>query len=128
MNCLLVFIGGGMGCVARYIFTTIEKNHININFPIATLTVNIIACFLMGIVMELLVEKFFPNAEQMRLLLAVGFLGGFSTLSALSVETLALAYKHEILYALLNVFANTAFGLVAAYLGEVFIKHMLSHY
>jgi len=128
LNCLLVFIGGGMGCVARYIFTTIEKNHININFPIATLTVNIIACFLMGIVMELLVEKFFPNAEQMRLLLAVGFLGGFSTLSALSVETLALAYKHEILYALLNVFANTAFGLVAAYLGEVFIKHMLSHY
>ena len=127
MDYILVFIGGGFGCVARYIVTTIEKNCININFPIGTLTVNIIACFLMGIVTTLIASKFFSNSEQFRLLLAVGFLGGFSTLSALSVETLTLMYKHEFLYALANVLANTIFGITAAYLGEVLVKQMLSH-
>ena len=77
----------------------------------------------MGIVTELIAEKFFQNSEQMRLLLATGFMGGFSTLSALSVETLALIDRHEILYALLNVFANIAFGLLAAYLGIILVKH-----
>ena len=123
MNYILVFIGGGMGCITRYIFTTIEKSHLSTTFPAATLTVNIIACFLMGIVTELIAEKFFQNSEQMRLLLATGFMGGFSTLSALSVETLALIDRHEILYALLNVFANIAFGLLAAYLGIILVKH-----
>ena len=123
MNYILVFIGGGMGCITRYIFTTIEKSHLSTTFPAATLTVNLIACFLMGIVTELIAEKFFQNSEQMRLLLATGFMGGFSTLSALSVETLALIDRHEILYALLNVFANIAFGLLAAYLGIILVKH-----
>ena len=127
MDYMLVFVGGGLGCVARYIVTTIEKNFININFPIGTLTVNIIACFLMGIVTALVAGKFFSNSEQFRLLLAVGFLGGFSTLSALSVETLALMDRHEFLYALANVLANTIFGITAAYLGEMLMKHMLSH-
>ena len=127
MDYILVFVGGGFGCVVRYIVTTIEKNYININFPIGTLTVNIIACFLMGIVTALVASKFVSNSEQFRLLLAVGFLGGFSTLSALSVETLSLMYKHELLYALANVLANTIFGLTAAYLGEVLVKQMLSH-
>ena len=127
MDYILVFVGGGFGCVARYIVTTIEKNYLNINFPIGTLTVNIIACFLMGIVTALVASKFVSNSEQFRLLLAVGFLGGFSTLSALSVETLSLMYKHELLYALANVLANTIFGLTAAYLGEVLVKQMLSH-
>ena len=127
MDYILVFIGGGIGCVTRYIVTTIEKNLINISFPIGTLTVNILACFLMGIVMTLVVGKFISHSEQFRLLLAVGFLGGFSTLSSLSVETLELIDKHELLYALINVLANTTFGLIAAYLGEMLIKQMLSH-
>ena len=124
MNYILVFVGGGMGCITRYIFTTIEKNYIITAFPVATLTVNIIACFLMGVVTELIAEKFFSDAEHIRLLLATGFMGGFSTLSALSVETLALIDRHEFLYALLNIFANTAFGLLAAYLGIVLVKHL----
>ena len=127
MDYILVFIGGGFGCITRYIVTNIEKNYININFPIGTLTVNIIACFLMGIVTALIAGKFLSNSEQFRLLLAVGFLGGFSTLSALSVETLSLMYKHELLYALANVLANTIFGITAAYLGEMLVKQILSH-
>lgn len=127
MNYILVFIGGGIGCVARYVVTTIEKNLITINFPIATLTVNIIACFLMGIVTAVVAGKFVSHAEQIRLFLAVGFLGGFSTLSALSVETLALIDRHEFLYALANVIANIIFGLTAAYLGEMIIKQVLDH-
>ena len=113
-----------MGCVARYIVSTIEKNHFTINFPIATLTVNIMACFLMGIVTEVIAEKFVAHSEQIRLLLAVGFLGGFSTLSALSVETLALIDRNAIFYAMLNIVFNISFGLLAACLGEAFVKHL----
>ena len=117
MNFILVFIGGGIGSIARYLVTTIAKNFTNIDFPFGTLIVNIVGSFLMGIFTALIVSKIIANSESMRLLLAVGFLGGFTTFSSFSMETFTLIEKHEIFYAIANIVANLTFGLLAAYLG-----------
>ena len=125
MNYLLVFIGGGIGSVARYTVTTIAKNFTTINFPFGTLTVNIFGSFLMGIITSLIASKFFADSEPIRLFLAVGFLGGFTTFSSFSMETLTLLEKHEILYAFANIAANMTFGLLAAYCGVMLVKNIL---
>ena len=122
MNFILVFIGGGIGSIARYFVTTIAKNFTNIDFPFGTLIVNIVGSFLMGIVTALIVSKIIANSESMRLLLAVGFLGGFTTFSSFSMETFTLIEKHEIFYAIVNIVANVTFGLLAAYLGFKLVR------
>ena len=122
MNFILVFIGGGIGSIARYLVTTIAKNFTNIDFPFGTLIVNIVGSFLMGIFTALIVSKIIANSESMRLLLAVGFLGGFTTFSSFSMETFTLIEKHEIFYAIVNIVANVTFGLLAAYLGFKLIR------
>lgn len=122
MNFILVFIGGGIGSIARYLVTTIAKNFTNIGFPFGTLIVNIVGSFLMGSVTALIVSKIIANSESMRLLLAVGFLGGFTTFSSFSMETFTLIEKHEIFYAIANIVANVTFGLLAAYLGFKLVR------
>ena len=123
LNLILVFIGGGIGSVARYIVTTLVKNFTTISFPFGTLTVNVIGSFLMGIITALIANKMFSDSEPVRLLLAVGFLGGFTTFSSFSIETLTLIEKREIFYAVANTLTNTTFGLLAAYLGFKLIIH-----
>ena len=125
MSYILVFIGGGLGSAARYFVNTVFKNFTNSYFPFATLTVNVVGSFLMGIVTALIAHKFFNNSEQMRLILTVGFLGGFTTFSSFSIETLTLLGKHQIFYAFTNVAANFTFGLLAAYFGIILMKNIL---
>ena len=122
MNYILIFIGGGIGSIARYLVTMIAKNLTNVNFPFGTLTINIVGSFLMGIVTALITHKITANNESIRLLLAVGFLGGFTTFSSFSMETFTLIEKHEIFYAVANVVTNVTFGLLAAYLGFKLIR------
>ena len=123
MQLLLVFIGGGIGSISRYLVTTLVKNFTTIPFPFGTLTVNVIGSFLMGIVTAIIASKMSENGESLRLLLAVGFLGGFTTFSSFSMETLTLIEKNEVFYALANIIANMTFGLLAAYLGFTIIKN-----
>ena len=122
MDLMLVFIGGGIGSIARYFVTMMVKNFTNINFPFGTLTVNVIGSFLMGIVTALIANKITANSESIRLLLAVGFLGGFTTFSSFSIENFTLIEKNEIFYAIANVVTNVTLGLLAAYFGFKLIK------
>ena len=92
---LLVFIGGGLGAACRYFSTTHIGALFGTYFPFGTLFVNTLGSLLMGFIMGSLVvlmEKTgFTLAEPVRLLLTVGFLGGFTTFSTFSKESLALA-------------------------------------
>ena len=113
MNFLMVFVGGGLGSTARYLLSTAMKPIMP--FPIGTLTVNVVGSFLMGLLMTFLIGKSF--SEPARLMLAVGFLGGFTTFSTFSIETLTLIERGNALAALSNVVLNLALGLPAAWLG-----------
>ena len=112
----LVFIGGGLGAVCRYIATTQVGMRFGTFFPCGTLTVNTVGSFLMGLIMGillLLTEQANFVAGPWKLLLTVGFLGGFTTFSSFSMETLTLLRGGSYIYAALNVLANLVLGLIA---------------
>ena len=110
---LLVGVGGAFGSMARYgIGLALPSS----GFPYATLAVNVIGCFCIGLAMPAAarVEALSP---ELRLLVVVGFLGGFTTFSAFGNETMALLRSGGGL-ALLNVAANVGLGLAAVALGR----------
>ena len=90
---LLVGIGGACGAMARYGVGLLVKSPVTA-FPWATFGVNIVGSLLMGALMGWLSRRSVAN-EAMRLLLAVGLLGGFTTFSAFSMELLNLLEKRE---------------------------------
>lgn len=111
---LLVFAGGGLGAVARYFVTTALTGKLG-NFPLGTLTANLLGSFLMGIVVGIIAGR--ASLESLRLLLAVGFLGGFTTFSSFSAETLALLQGGQIFSAAANVLVSVTIGLAACAAG-----------
>jgi CrcB protein len=118
---ILVFIGGGLGCTARYVSTTCIGSVAGTFFPFGTLFVNILGSFIMGFLMMLAITaSLLP--ENLRLLLAVGFLGGFTTFSSFSMETLLLLKGDSFFYVGANIGANVLLGLFAAWLGSLLAR------
>lgn len=85
LNLILIGIGGAFGSIARYSFGRIVTHHLGNGFPWATLAVNVLGGFLIGLCVH-----FLPRDNGIRLLAVTGFLGGFTTFSAFSVEALNL--------------------------------------
>lgn len=120
MQYLYVFLGGGLGAVCRYLATTALGARFGMMFPFGTLFVNTLGSFLMALIMGVLLTMAKANnllAEPLRLLLTVGFLGGFTTFSSFSLETLTLIRSGSIVLAITNIAANVLLGLIAALLG-----------
>ena len=111
---LLVFIGGGLGAVSRFLVTTALAGKLG-NFPLGTLAANFFGSLLMGLVVGILAGR--ANLESVRLFVAVGFLGGFTTFSSFSAETLALLHGGQIFAAVANVVLSVAAGLGACAVG-----------
>ena len=102
INALVVFIGGGLGCLARYGISNIITLIISSGFPIATLLSNIISCLILGIGYYFFPDKMIENST-FRLLLITGFCGGFSTFSSFSFETIELFRNGNIFYGIANI-------------------------
>ena len=109
---LLVFIGGGLGAMSRFILTTALAGKLG-NFPLGTLAANFFGSLLMGLVVGILAGRF----ESVRLFVAVGFLGGFTTFSSFSAETLALIQNGQIFSATANVIVSVLASLIACAVG-----------
>ena len=108
---LIVALGGGLGAWLRFIATRLIASTA---FPYATLTVNLLGSFAMGLLVGALARA--GGNETARLLLGVGVLGGFTTFSAFSLEIVTLAQRGNMggaaLYAALSL-AGGALGLIA---------------
>ena len=116
-NPLLVFLGGGLGAVSRYLVTTFIGHQVGGNFPFGTFTANIIGSFLMGFAMFCFLNRGMAVPEHIRLLLLVGFLGGFTTFSSFSMETVSLIQNQHILSSIMNVAGNVCLGIGAVLAG-----------
>jgi fluoride exporter len=112
-NFLFIGLGGAIGSVLRYSFLLIFTNK---EFPLATLLVNIIGSFFIGIVFALTLknENF---ATNYKLFFATGLCGGFTTFSAFSLENLQLLQQQKFTLVALNITVSIAAGLLATYLG-----------
>src|SRR5262245_29077105 len=115
---LYVALGGGVGSVARYWLAGAVQGLNDGEFPFGTFTVNIVGSFIVGLVMELSVERAVINPD-LRILLAVGFCGGFTTMSTFSYETLALLRDGSVAAGLLNIGGSIAACLAAVWLGSI---------
>lgn len=109
---LLVFMGGGLGAMSRFLVTTALAGKLG-NFPLGTLAANVFGSLLMGLVIGILAGR----ADSIRLFVAVGFLGGFTTFSSFSAETLALIQGGQIFAAAANVIVSVVAGLIACAVG-----------
>lgn len=102
---LAIVLSGGFGALLRYSLGRITANMPFAGLPLATLVANVIGCFLMGYLSWALVHKFEVSAEAQTVVLT-GFLGGFTTFSAFSLEVINLleqgADGRAILYVLLS--------------------------
>nr|WP_298719816.1 fluoride efflux transporter CrcB [uncultured Steroidobacter sp.] len=114
---LLVALGGAIGSMARFKLSGwVLHATPNWRFPAGTLAVNVIGCFIAGLLAGMAVKQdvFTPEA---RLLLFTGLLGGFTTFSAFGLETLLLLKRGEAGVALANVVVSIVVGLLVAWLG-----------
>lgn len=121
MHFVSVAIGGALGAVARYWLSNLIHAVAGREFPWATLSVNIVGSFLMGVLVILIVERWSLSAEW-RSVVLVGFLGAFTTFSTFSLETLALIELGEPVRALLYISASVILCVAATWGGASLAK------
>jgi fluoride exporter len=121
-NVLVVALGGGLGSVLRYLMGLASMRLIiKFNFPFATMLINILGSFLIGVLAFYLMERY-PQHSSLRLFVIVGILGGFTTFSAYSLDVLYLVSEQRWFAALLYAGGSVILSLIAVYLGMLVIK------
>ena len=116
MELLSIAAGGALGAVSRFCLGNLISRIIGSALPYGTFVINIVGCFFMGLIMTMIIERGMLSAAW-RLLLCVGFLGGFTTFSSFGYETLMLLQEEKIFAALAYVGGSIILGLMSAALG-----------
>ena len=118
MTVLWVALGGALGSVARYAISGVAVRWLGAGFPYGTLFVNVTGSFTIGLLAALVAADGRPSlSADARAFLLVGVLGGFTTFSSFSLETLNLARSGALGPAVLNVAGSVALCLAAVSLG-----------
>lgn len=116
-NLLLVFLGGGLGSVSRYLVARMMLNYLGSGaFPSGTFAANILGCFLIGLILASAENHQWISLEW-TLLLATGFCGGFTTFSSFAYENNLLLKEANYGVFFLYVGLSLILGLAATFLG-----------
>jgi CrcB protein len=107
MNAFLVFIGGGLGCLLRYLIGMVMQKTA-LSLPLGTLAANVFACIIFAVALIYL-QKNNGNSDALKLLMLTGFCGGLSTFSTFGYESYLLLKQQQILWFVINILLN--FGL-----------------
>jgi len=108
----LVFIGGGLGCVIRYL---IAECFTHPSYPKGTLIANVISSLILGLLVGLFMKEIIGN--QSKLLLMTGFCGGFSTFSTYSLEVVQLYQNGDMGTAILYSLGSVILGIICILIG-----------
>ncbi len=118
---LIVGFGGFLGSSVRFVSQRLISNYFPISFPLGTFIINILGCLLIGIIFGIS-EKANVLKPEMRMFLATGFCGGFTTFSTFSLDCIGLLRDSQYLYVFVYIALSVVLGLFATYLGILFIK------
>lgn len=114
---VLVGIGGALGAMARYGVSVMVERLWPPGFPLATLLVNITGSLAMGLLIGVLAKLLPSWQNEARLFVAVGVLGGFTTFSSFSLDTITLIERGTLTQAALYVLLSVALSVLGLYLG-----------
>ena len=114
----ILFIGlaGLLGTLGRYWLSGLAARRFGETFPVGTLLVNIVGCFLAGFLFYLMQERFLVN-QTVRTAIMIGFLGGFTTFSSFGLQTFTLIRDSEFGFAALNIVVSNLVGLLMVWIG-----------
>lgn len=124
MQYLWIGLGGFLGANMRYLVQQWAAGRWGADFPYGTMIANVSGSFIIAIFITLVTERLLVSPE-MRLFVAVGFLGGFTTFSSFSLETFMLLRNSGWWAAGLNFFGNTVLGLIGVILGILVAQLLL---
>ena len=116
LKIVMIAVGGGAGAILRYAIAGLGQRLSDGTFPIGTLLVNILGCFVIGFAGARFLGPHLL-AEPYRLLLFVGLLGGFTTFSTFGWESFMLINDGQWMRAGLNILLSNVFGLAAVWIG-----------
>ena len=119
---LLIFLGGGTGAMCRFALNNMVGRALGTAFPYGTLTINLLGAFCIGIVVELMALKL-SAPTQIRFLLVTGFLGGFTTFSAFSLESALMLERGDIRELVCYVAASVIGTIGLVLLGTWLVRH-----
>ena len=120
-NIILIGLGGFIGTILRYGIGKIFEKNLNF-FPYGTFLINIIGCFILGLLISLLAKENDLFSINLYLFIGIGFCGGLTTFSTFSMESLNLIYDGKFFLMLLYIISSIGFGLLFCYFGTIFIK------
>ncbi|MCH9630873.1 MAG: putative fluoride ion transporter CrcB [Chlamydiia bacterium] len=123
LQAIFVSLGAIVGALSRWGIGLALNPHLAA-FPLGTLTVNLVGCFLIGIVLPI-GAVYIPLSIGARAFLVTGLLGSFTTFSTFSAETVYLFITAQPLRGILCVLAHVVGGLIAVYLGILTTKALL---
>lgn len=113
---LLVMLGGSLGAASRYGVGLLTARLWGTSFPWGTLIVNLIGCFLIGLLFAL-ADRSRLLTPEVRLLLITGYLGALTTFSSFSLETVSAGRAGFMMQSLTNILINNIGGIFLTYLG-----------
>lgn len=108
---LLLFIAGGLGSLSRYLLSGFFQRVINISLPVGTYLVNIIGCFLFGLIWAYAQDRIALSPE-FRVIILTGFMGAFTTFSTFIFESSALLDSSQWFYFVINVVGQIIIGII----------------
>jgi len=122
MKYLLIVLGGGAGSLARYVLGAAIATRFGSRFPlVGTMSINVSGSFLIGLLMTLITERF-GAGSNLRPLLVIGFLGGYTTFSAFEWETYSAIRDGGFWMGIVNIVGSVALGYTAVWLGAVLAR------
>ena len=122
---LAVALGGAFGSVGRYFIAGQALRLMGPNFPWGTLTVNVVGSLMMGILVETLALRLSVTPE-VRAFLVVGFLGGFTTFSAFSLDVSVLIERNQTVAAMSYVVTSVVLSVGALFAGLALVRRLLT--
>jgi CrcB protein len=117
-----IALGGALGSLLRFLLSNRVYQWLGRDFPYGTLSVNVLGCLLMGFLFVFMTER--VVSAEARASILVGFLGGLTTFSSFSMETLLLIEQSAYLKALLNMLLNLLLCLIATWLGMILARQV----